>query len=864
MDSGTGSRLGSLTLLYRLILRPLFRQPGRALVIFFAVALGDAAVVAIDLAGDAAAGSFHSSMETLTGKDDFEVTAAGGLPEAIVAQLAQLPYPIDISPRIEDHAMVVATGDTVPLIGVDIIAELNHATSTVANATSSEGLRHINDPDAIWVTRGVGKQVGDTVQLLINDQAHNYVVRGLIPASAKMGTEAVLMDIGAAQMATGKSGRVDRILIKTPNATPDSNSSDFDAWQTRLQHSLPPGVLLNAQGTETAGNRRMLAAFRWNLQMLSGIALLVGAFLIYNAVSVSVVRRRADIGTIRALGASRGAVLGAFLTEAAIFGIVGSLAALPLGRLLAAGAVGMLSTTVNALYVSSSPGVMHISTGSVVLALVAGVGVALLSALAPAREASMVPPTEAMARGRREYEVVVQRKRDALIALVLAVFGALATLAPPIAGKPLLGYLSALLFVASAAMLTPLVVHMATAAGSNSTSSLSLPRRILGVEGLLASRSLGASLRRTSVLVGALATAIAMMTAVGIMVGSFRQTVLTWLDSELPADLYLAPAGAMGGDLHPTIASETADRIANTPGVGSVGKLRAYEIQYQGLPVSLAGASQGKNAPRPTMTFLSGTSSTDVIRELGQGNNAVVSEPFANKHHVKAGDFVTLPLGEQQVKFRVVDIFYDYGHEAGYIVLDWSTLLRYLPNTAPTNLAVYLRPGADLEQTRAAIQRSIANKSLMMLSNGEIREQAIRVFDQTFAITYAVEAISILVAIGGVSGALISIVMDRKREFGVLRYLGGNRGQIRKLILVEAGLIGLLANILGIALGYVLSLVLVYVINKQSFGWTIQFHWPVAVLLGSLSVVYIATVLAGLFPARLAVRLDPMEVVHEE
>ena len=191
-------------------------------------------------------------------------------------------------------------------------------------------------------------------------------------------------------------------------------------------------------------------------------------------------------------------------------------------------------------------------------------------------------------------------------------------------------------------------------------------------------------------------------------------------------------------------------------------------------------------------------------------------------------------------------------------------MLRYIPDGAPTNLAVFLAPGADLEQTRSAIQRVIADRSLVMQSNGEIRTEAIRVFDQTFAITYAVEAISILVAIGGISGALISIVIDRRREFGVLRFLGADSGQIRKLILVEAGLIGILANILGLALGYVLSLVLVYVINKQSFGWTIQFHWPVAVLLGSITLVYVATVLAGLFPARLAVRLDPIEVVHEE
>ena len=816
--------MGRFTLLYRLIIRPLFRQPGRALVILFAVALGDAAVVAINLAGDAAAGSFHSSMETLAGTDDFEVTAAGGVPEVVVARIATLPYAPRVSPRIEDHAMVVATGETVPLIGLDLVAEANNADSKVRHVTSNEGLQHINDPDAIWATRGLGKSVGNKIQLLINDQAREYVIRGLIPDSAQLGTDAILMDIGAAQLATGKSGRVDRILIKTPD------SNEFEMWRSWLQRALPVGVLLNAQGSETAANRRMLAAFRWNLQMLSFIALLVGAFLIYNAISVSVVRRRADIGTMRALGASRVAVMGALLFEAALFGTAGSLAALPLGRVLASGAVGMLSTTVNALYVSSRPGTMTISAGPVVVALVAGIGVALVSALAPAREASMVPPTEAMARGRREFEVRVERKRGAVIALVLVALGTLAALAPPIGGKPLMGYLSGLLFVASAALLTPLIAHAATSAASSGL------RRTLGVEALLASRSLGGSLRRTSVLVGALATTIAMMTSVGIMVGSFRQTVLTWLDGELPADLYIAPAGSMGGDLHPTIAPEVADRIANTPGVESVSRLRAYEIQYEGLPATLAGASQGRDAPRQNMDFLSRTSSTDVLRKLGAGNNAVVSEPFANKHHVKAGDTITLPLGEQRVAFRVIDTFYDYGHEAGFIVLDWGTLIRYVPDAAPTNLAVYLAPGAGLERTRAAIQRAIANKSLMILSNGEIRLQAIRVFDQTFVITYAVEAISILVAIGGISGALISIVMDRKREFGVLRFLGGTSVQIRKLILVEAGLIGILANALGLALGYVLSLVLVYVISKQSFGWSIQFHWPVAVLLGSLTV----------------------------
>ena len=843
--------MSELVLFYRLILRPLFRRPGRALLILFAVALGDAAVVAIDVAGNAAAGSFRSSIETLAGKSTFEVTAAGGVPQSVVGRLARLPYALQISPRIEDHAIVAGTGQSVPLIGIDLIGAANDANSTPIGPVQKEDIRQIIDPNAIWVTRGLARAVGDHLSLLIDDHTKSYVVRGIFAGQTQVSGDAILMDIGEAQAATAKQGRVDRILIGTPA------KGDFATWDARLREALPAGVLLNPQGAETTANRRMLAAFRWNLRVLSYIALVVGAFLIYSALSVSVVRRRPEIGIMRALGASRNAVLIAFLGEAAAFGTLGSLLALPLGRALAAGAVQMLSTTVNALYVSSRPGPMTITAGSIALALVVGIGVSCLSALAPAREASTVPPTEAMARGRRDYDVGVHRKRDAVIALGLALCGAAAAQAPEMGGKPMMGYLAALLFVAAAALLSPFVVQAVVSA------SAGLLRKILGVEGLLASRSLVGSLRRSSVLVAALATAVAMMTSVGIMVGSFRQTVLTWMQTELPADLYLRPAGWSGGDQHPTMSPDVAARVAQAPGIEAVRRLRAYDIQYQGLPATLAGAQPTPDGQQD-LRFLSGLRTADVLSELTSGNFAVVSEPFANKHNVKTGMTITLPLGRQNIAFRVIGVFYDYGDEAGLILVDWNTLLRYLPDPAPSNLAVYVAPGASLERTRVAIQKAIGNSDVLVFTNREVQRQGVRVFDQTFAITYALEAISVLVAVGGIAGALVSIVIDRRREFGVLRFLGATGRQIRGLILVEAGLIGILAIAIGLALGIVLSLVLVYVINKQSFGWTIQFHWPVAVLLSSIAIVYAATVLAGLYPARLAVRTNPIEVIHEE
>jgi putative ABC transport system permease protein len=262
--------------------------------------------------------------------------------------------------------------------------------------------------------------------------------------------------------------------------------------------------------------------------------------------------------------------------------------------------------------------------------------------------------------------------------------------------------------------------------------------------------------------------------------------------------------------------------------------------------------------------FLSGRGTNKVLAELRGSNAVLVSEPFANKHHLRAGDSITLFLGESRASFRVADVYYDYSSERGSILMDRNIMLRHLPDPAASNLAIYVGPNARIEDVRTQIERAASGHRVLMFTNRDLRREALRIFDRTFAITYALEAIAVLIAVMGVAGALLALVIDRRRELGLLRFLGAANGQIRKLIVIEAGLIGLLANLAGIALGFALSLILIYVINKQSFGWTIRFHWPVAVLLGALTVVYAATVLAGLYPARVAVRVNPVEVVREE
>jgi putative ABC transport system permease protein len=836
------------------MVRPLLAEPVRTALTILAIALGVAVVLAIELAGTAAAGSFRSSMETLAGDSDLEIIASGGVPEGAAGTLSALPFPVRISARIEDYAIEVDTQHSFPLLGLDLIAEGDgheDAASSFHMERPEDALKYLGQYDSIWVGQSLVHKAGDRIKLLVNDQVREYTVRGVYP-DANGNAAAVVMDLAAAQVALNRFGRVDRILVKFPP------TASLEEWQQRLRGALPTGVEVRPAGTGTDENRRMLAAFRWNLRLLSYIALVVGAFLIHNTISVSVVRRRAEIGIVRALGASRGTVLAAFLGEAASFGLIGALLGLPLGRLMASGAVRLMSATVEALYVSSRPGSIALNASAVVTAMIIGIGVSVASAYSPAREASLVPPVEAMARGRREYTARVHKTRDLLIAVLLGLGAALASRAPAVAGKPLFGYLATLLLIVASALAVPALVDATTRSFSR------LLGKILGVEAALGSRSLSASLRRTSVLVGALSTAIAMMTAVGIMVGSFRQTVLLWMGDQLPADLYLRPAGDPAADRHPTISPELADKIAALRGVAAIDRLREYEISYEGMPAELGSVELRVLRSYHKADFLSGRSSADVLAELREANAVIVSEPFANKHHVQKGDAITLSLGDTKTAFRIADVFYDYSSERGALLMDRNTALRYLPDPAPSNLAIYIAPDARLESVRAEIEQASAGHRVLIFSNRDLRCEALRIFDRTFAITYALEAVAVIVAVLGVAGALLALVIDRRRELGLLRFLGAASGQVRKLIMVEAGLLGLLATFAGVAQGFALSLILVFVINKQSFGWTIRFHWPVAVLLSALTVVYAATVLAGLYPANVAVRLNPIEVVHEE
>jgi putative ABC transport system permease protein len=827
----------------------MLREPIRLALTVFAVALGVGLVVAIDLAAEAAAGSFRSSLQSLTGKTDLLITATGGLDEAVLGRLVELPYAFDFAPRIEDFASINGKGEALPFLGLDLIG---HRGEQQFDSSLTDSAHQLDRGNPIWIGARLGLHRGDRVNLLIDDTMHVFTVAGILKKRpGEIGEDnAIVADIGLAQQVTGKTGKLDSIDVTLP----PGHTVDF--WRALLIQHLPASATVAPQGVRTSENRKMLAAFRWNLRVLSYIALVVGAFLIYNTISVSVVRRRTEIGIVRALGGTRTLIAAAFLAEALVFAITGSGLGLLLGRAMAVTAVRLVGNTVQSLYVTSQAAPIEFSWEAVLTGLGLGIVISLLAALGPALEASRVAPVEAMAPGREHYISKVRSRRALRWALLAFIVSAALTRLPPVNGQPLFAYLSvALAILATAAAIPTLVISFArlieTTAG-----------RILGVEALFAVRSLRASLGRISVLTAALATAVAMTVSVGIMVGSFRETVRLWLGSELQADFYLRPAGLSAADRHPMLSADLPAQIEQIPGVAAVDRLRAYQISYDGLPATLAGAEFSREPVSSGIRFLHGASSSAILAKLATGDYAIVSEPFANRHNVQPGSTLRIPLAGAVRTFQVLGVFYDYS-TIGYVDVDRGTLLKYLPDPSPSSLAVYVKPGIDRVHIREAIDQIIAGRAVMVFTNNDLRRGALTVFDRTFTITYALEAVAVAVAVMGIAGALLAMVIDRRREFALLRFFGAAQPQVRRIILCEAGLLGLLANGIGLALGVLLSLVLIFVINKQSFGWTIQFHWPAALLVAALTAVYLATILAGLYPARTVTQMNPFEVIHE-
>jgi putative ABC transport system permease protein len=620
---------------------------------------------------------------------------------------------------------------------------------------------------------------------------------------------------------------------------------------------IPPGTRVIEPKVRTGEIGRMLSSFELNLAALSYIALLVGMYLIYNTVAISVVARRPEIGTLRALGATKRGIFGAFVAEGALFGVTGSLVGLVFGAFLAQLSIGAVSRTVDALYVASHAD--HVIYAPLVLlkAFIVGVVLSMLSALVPALEAAQTPPAIAMRSAGYEQRPKGLAPRLALAGAILLALAYGCTFMPAIDDIPLFGYASGLLIIFGGSLFTPLLI------GGFSRAAIAFfgPR---SAAGHLAAANLGASPVRNSVAVASLMIAIAMMVSIAILIGSFRTTVVAWADDTLKADLFVRPLGLQDASYDARFSPSVAKIIARIPGVAAVDTFRGISIPFRGRITTLGAADFSTIAQRNKLRFI-GVADTRALAQTLPGTTGVlISDPFATKFHLGRGDTFSLDTPAGQTTFTIAAIYNDYSSDAGIVLMDSRTFIRLYHDDSVNSIAIYAKPDADLAKLRSDVVRRVLPLRVDAQTTRELRKLVVTVFNRTFAITYALYVISITIAVLGVVSTLFALVLERRREIGLMRYLGLRTRDVRRMVYYEAAFIGFLGGLMGVVIGVLLSLLLIFVINRQAFGWLIELHMPYDFLLEAIALVVVAAVIAGVYPAGVAARIRTAEAVRSE
>jgi putative ABC transport system permease protein len=797
------------------------------------------------------------------GKAD-AVIQAEGLPfdQKYLSNLQPLAESVRAYPIIRGYGEETSSNELIEIIGTDL--QKANGIRNFTLKTKRKGLTGLLplllDPKGIILPEefipGAEFQPGDTIRLVVNGRERQLNVNGILEtkATSKALTQNyAVMHLLAAQNTFGKIGKLDRIDLEF------LNDEKFEVMKQKISEVLPGFLRVDRPEYRNRQVEKMLRAFQYNLTALSFVALLVGLYLIYNMVSLSVVRRRTEIGTLRAMGASPGLIASIFLLEAGVIGTLGSALGIGLGYYMAQFSLEAVALTVNNLYASTQVTTIDFRWDQMGFYFLFGVGLSFISAVIPAWDAATTSPTQVMRRGSYDLKIFRGNRKLTLAGWVMCLLAGLCSLLPSIGQFPYFGFLSVFFIVMGISFLAPsgLLVLRDLAHG--------LCRRLFGGEGLLASMNLSQNVGRNSIAVSSLAIAFMMVISMSIMVHSFRQTVEVWINQTLQADLFVRVAGGKTIDYEYTLPLEKVAALRKFDGVKAVDMLRALPISYDNAPAILASGDFNTLSRYGNLVIKRGPPTSELAGLLAGHNRAIVSESFSLKHQVTTGDHLTLNTPAGKVEMEIAAVYYDYSQERGLIILDRGTYLKYYNDPNVNSFVVYLKKAEDLPLVRREIIRTIGSTDrIIVRSNQELKKEVLRIFDNTFAITYSLEIIGIGVAVLGLFNTLISLIIERRREIGILRFIGAFKEQVKKMILIEAGLLGVIGSAYGLVAGIVVSYILIFVINKQSFGWTILVHFPYGFIFAAVILFWAIACSAGLYPARLATRLNPKESVRSE
>jgi putative ABC transport system permease protein len=858
--------------MYRLLrligFRHLVERPVRTAVTVLGIALGVAVSVAIRTANVDVLKSFQDAVLQVAGRATLQVSGGElGLDERVIVEVRQHPSVVSATPVLHQAARVAAgphEGQALVVMGLDLLEAATLMEFRLAlQAGADVDFEALLAPDAVFVGTRLATEwdlaVGKPVDILVGTKVHRVVVRGIVESGAGLRSaweQMVVMDIAAAQALFGVVGRLDRIELVTEPGRP------VDGIAAELRALLPPPLAVARPSHRNEQIERMVRAMQVNLATLGGVGLLIGLLLVYNTAAFAVVQRRREIGILRALGMSRGGVSALFLAEAGLMGLTGGVVGTVMGVVLARSLVTLLSRTVSDLYVSLgslSPGrglELGVPPEMWGQGCLLGIAVSMLGAAGPSLDASRTAPARALAPGEYEAGQELRAVPLAWLGATGLVVAALLALPGPVQGMPLWGYASAFCLLLSLSCLAPAVVRGGGALTRMGRSVT--PTSFSSAIGRIAIDQVARAPGRNGVTVSALMVGLAVMIGVGVMIHSFRRTVEHWIHQTVLADLVVAPTTWLQGDdsgmLSKRMPLAWRDTLTAIPGIAAVDPYRELTVELQGRPVSLVSRDLGLHAQRSRYLFLEGDSMLTLRRTVAS-EGVVVSEVLADALGVRRGDRLRLVTPSGEATFPLVGVFYDYATDGGKLVMDGALYRRLWRDDTTTVLAVYLETDTQAAEVRRRIADTIGREGhVVVIGNSELKTEILAIFDRTFRVTYALEIIAMLIAVLGIVNTLLTSVVERQRELATLRAIGASRRQIARLVLWESCWLGLLGAGLGVPGGVFLSVLLIEVINKQSFGWTIQWSLPIELFLQAIGLALAAAVAAGYFPSRWAAK----------
>jgi len=829
---------------HALVSGPLRAAPGRSMLAVVAIAIGVALGLAVHLINASAAGEFGRAARQLAGEADLVVQGGRtGFDEQLYPVVATMPGVAAASPVLELEATLHGRRDTLKIIGFDALRALALQPQL---AGAGNGARNaLFDADAIRLSASAAREmdivVGGKVNFKVGMQSLTLHVVEILPDTSyrqRLG----LMDIAAMQWRFDRTGFINRIDLRLATGV------DAETFRRQLQTQLPPGVHAVTPQTDSERGLAVTRAYRLNLDMLALIALFTGTFMVFSSQVLVLLRRRTQIALLRTLGVTRSAVLGWLMAEGALLGLIGGLIGLGGGYVLAVQAMAFAGTDLGADYFRNLNAELIVEPLTLLAFLGLGMASAIIGAAVPAWDAARRQPADEL--HARDDDDTLHRPLWIAAGLTAMLTGALLALLPPLGGLPLAGYGAIALLLIGAVLLMPALTGILL-----SPASLpSFPALGLGLA------QLKATPRHVAISVAAILVSFSLVVAMLIMVLSFRQSLDSWLDQVLPADLYLRAAASGETAL---LSPAEQQRIAGTAGVASVAftRFQSLLIHADQPPLTLIARdlpSEGVSRSLPLV-------SPPVTVPPGAPPALWISEIAAAVFDWKTGQTVTLPVSGTARTFTVAGIWRDYSRQNGAAIISRDLYRAWTTDASANDAAIRLIHDTSAATAEQALRAALpATAAIEIVSAGTIRKISMGIFDRTFAITWALELAALIVGLFGVSVAFSIQALARRREFGVLRHLGMTRNQISAMLAGEGALTAGVGALSGLAVGTVIGIVLIHVINRQSFHWSMELHMPWLQLLVLFIITAACASVTAVLSARSVMRSDTVAAVGED